>query len=396
MLVAGGGVAGLAAALALARAGHRVLLAERRGDTGALGAGIQLSPNATRCLAALGVLARLEAAAFRPRAAVLRDGRDGRIVYRAALASAAEARWGAPYLHIHRGDLVAALAAAAGEAGVEIRTATAVAPPAAIPASGPLTLTLEEEGACEDREADLLVAADGLGSRLRPAIAGPAEPRFTGQTAWRACLPADRIAADRIAPEATVWAAPGRHLVSYYIRGGALLNLVAVEEATAWQGESWAEPGDPAALRAAFADFHPAVTAALDAVEKPLLWGLFERPAPPAWSRGAAVLIGDACHPMLPFMAQGAAMGIEDATVLARCLDAEAAIPAALTRFERLRRPRTTRVQAVSRANGRMFHRADGLARTASFAGIAAVSRLAPALAAGRLDWLYGHDATRG
>ncbi|MEL6765790.1 MAG: FAD-dependent oxidoreductase [Pseudomonadota bacterium] len=402
-LVVGGGIAGLATATALARAGWRVMLAERRQSFGAagdgaalppqaLGAGIQISPNASKCLKALGALDAVAARAFRPEAACLREGRSGRIIYRAALGAAAEARWGAPYLHVHRGDLAAALAEAAGAAGVDLRSGEAVDHVTA-PAEGPVRAQFGETAV----EAELLVLADGLGSRLRTALFDEAPRVFTGQTAWRAVLPvADLPEAARMAPEATVWAAPGRHLVTYYLRGGALLNIVAVEEVSRWEGEGWTAEGDPARLRAAFSGMHPSVDALLGAVERCSLWGLFERAMPESWHTGRAVLIGDAVHAMLPFMAQGAAMALEDAVVLARSLGAPGAdLAPALSTYERQRRPRVERVMRMSRENGVLFHRGKGLRRSFDHALIGTVSRVAPSLAAGRLDWLYGHDATR-
>ncbi|MEM7499591.1 MAG: FAD-dependent oxidoreductase [Pseudomonadota bacterium] len=416
-LVAGGGIGGLAAASALAHAGWQVTLAERRPafaaesaenaagsgipsaglPTVTLGAGIQISPNASRCLAAIGALEEVAAMSFRPGAAVLREGRTGRVVYRAALGDAAEARWGAPYLHVHRADLVAALANAACRAGVSMRAGHTVAD---VAEGSTIRARVEIDRAhSETVEADLLVIADGLGSRLRAALFGEAPRRFTGQTAWRAVLPAEVLpAAGRMAPDATVWAAPGRHLVTYYLRGGTLLNLVAVEEASRWEGESWSAEGDPARLRSAFDDMHPSVRALLGAVEAPRLWGLFERPMPRRWHTGRAVLLGDAVHAMLPFMAQGAAMALEDAVVLARTVGAPAGVSPdlapALEAYEATRRPRVERVMRTSRDNGALFHRGPGFRRLFDHALIGTVSRLAPGLAAGRLDWLYGFDAT--
>ncbi|MEM7500121.1 MAG: FAD-dependent monooxygenase [Pseudomonadota bacterium] len=428
-VIAGGGIAGLAAAAGLAGAGWRVTLFERRQRIAeeqadplspggrALGAGIQMSPNACRCLKALGAFDAVAASAFRPQAAVLREGRSGRVIYRAPLGAAAEARWGAPYLHVYRADLVAALAAAATAAGAVLRPATQVldaeehdshvaievgpvreGDDAAVSSQSSLA---SPSSPAEAIEADLLLVADGLGSRLRATLFGDAPRRFTGQTAWRAVLAADTLPeAARMPPDATVWAGPGRHVVTYYLRGGALLNLVAVEEASLWESESWSTEGDPARLRAAFAGFDPALTSLISAVEQPLLWGLFDRDQPPRWHTRRSVLLGDAVHPMLPFMAQGAAMALEDAAVLAAVLsempECAATLGAQLAKYEAARRARATRVQRVSRENGTLFHRADGLRRRFDHALIGAVSRLAPSLAAGRLDWLYGHDALGG
>ncbi|MCL5775758.1 FAD-dependent monooxygenase [Limibaculum sp. FT325] len=387
-VVAGAGIGGTAAALALARRGWQVTLAERATELGEVGAGLQMSPNAARCLGALGVLGAVDANAFRPRRAVLRDGVTGREVFAAPLGAAAEARWGAPYLHVHRADLLAALAGAATAAGVGLRLGAEVTGWQEDAAGVAVRLA---DGTTES--ADLVVAADGVRTALREVMHGPAPVRFTGQVAWRAVIPTSAVPGGLLPPDATVWAGWGRHVVTYYLRGGALINVVAVEESSGWTEEGWSVPGDASRLRGIFGGWHGAVSRVLDLVEAPLRWGLFDRPPPPSWSKGRAVLLGDACHPMLPFMAQGAAMALEDAVVLAACLDA-APVPQALAAYEARRRPRATRVQGVSRTNAALFH-AGGLSRALRHGALGAVTRLAPQVAAGRLDWLYGHDATR-
>lgn len=390
-VIAGGGIAGTAAALALAHEGWGVTLAESAPEFREVGAGLQLSPNATKVLRWLGLLDRVADRAARPAAAVLRDGRSGAEVYRAALGPAAEARWGAPYLHVHRADLLAALVEEADAAGVTLRT------------SAPITdYVLRPEGPAaklesgETLEGDLLIGADGIRSALRARLNGPEEPVFAGQVAWRGTIPAERLPPGLVAPEATVWAGPGRHLVTYYLRGGALVNFIAVEECAEWAAEGWSVPGDPERLRRGFRGWHAAVTGVLAHVEETFLWGLFTRPAQVRWVDGPVGLIGDAAHPMLPFMAQGAAMALEDVAVLVRALQTGEDAAASLIEFEERRWDRVTRVQEQSVANGRMFHEAPGLRREGRRGAIRLVSRLAPGLAAGRLDWLYGHDATEG
>lgn len=390
-VIAGGGIAGAAAALALAREGWGVTLCEAAPAFAEVGAGLQVSPNAARVLRWLGVLDAAAARGFRPRAAVLRDGLSGAEVYRAPLGPAAEARWGAPYLHLHRADLLAVLVEAAQAAGAELRTASAVASYALRP-EGPAAKL--ESGGTESGE--LLIGADGIRSALRARLNGPEEPVFVGQLAWRGTVPAARLPEGLVAPDATVWAGPGRHLVTYYLRGGELVNFVAVEESRAWTAEGWSAPGDPERLRHGFAGWHSGVTGLLDHVQETFVWGLFSRPAQVRWVDGPVVLIGDAAHPMLPFMAQGAAMALEDVAVLVRRLQAEADVAKAVLAFEHARWDRVTRVQERSLANGRMFHEHRGLLRAGRHGVVGMVSRLAPRLAAGRLDWLYGHDPTAG
>ena len=390
-LIAGGGIAGMAAALALARDGWRVTVCEQAPTPAEVGAGLQMSPNAARVLRWLGVLDGVAGSAFRPRAAEMRDGRSGARIYRAALGAAAEARWGAPYLHVHRADLLAALSGAAREAGADIRGGTRVEGYVLRPEGPALKLA-----GGEVLSGDLVIGADGIRSALRAGLNGPEEPDFTGQIAWRGIIPAERLPGGLVAPDATVWAGPGRHLVTYYLRGGSLVNFVAVEERSAWTAEGWSVQGDPDQLRSGFVGWHEDVTGLLDQVGETFLWGLFGRPEQVRWVDGPVVLIGDAAHPMLPFMAQGAAMALEDVAVLVAELRAGGDPAEALLAHEERRWPRVARVQRISLANGRFFHKRSGLARLGNWGLVSAVSRLAPGLAAAQLDWLYGHDATEG
>jgi salicylate hydroxylase len=390
-LIAGGGIAGMAAALALARAGWGVTVCEQAPAPAEVGAGLQMSPNAVRVLRWLGVFDAVAAVAFRPRSAEMRDGRSGARIYRAALGDAAEARWGASYLHVHRADLLAALAAAARAAGADIRGGARVEGYVLRPEGPALKLA-----GGETLSGDLVIGADGIRSALRAQINGPEEPDFTGMVAWRGTIPAARLPEGLVAPGVTVWAGPGRHLVSYCLRGGSLVNFVAVEERAAWTAEGWSMQGDPDQLRRGFVGWHEAVTGLLDRVDETFLWGLFGRPEQVRWVDGPVVLIGDAAHPMLPFMAQGAAMALEDVAVLAAELQAGGDLADALLAHEERRWPRVARVQRISLANGRFFHKRSGIARLGHWGLVSTVSRLAPGLAAAQLDWLYGHDATEG
>ncbi len=379
--IAGAGLGGLFAATALAQSGCAVVVCERAGALAEVGAGVQVSPNGARLLERLGVLADVRAAGFAPEAAQIRAGVSGARILRVPLGAAAEARWGAPYLQIHRADLLAILAEAAQRAGATVRLGAAVA------GVEQGALLLSDGGAVE---ADVVLGADGLRSAVREALLGREAPRFTGHVAWRATVPTTEVPPDLAAPDATVWAGPGRHVVTYRLRGGALVNVVAVEERAAWAEESWSAEGDPAALRAAFAGWR--VAPLLAAVQRCWLWGLFDRDPLPLWTCGAVGLLGDACHPMPPFMAQGAVQAFEDGATLARLLPGATDLPAALRAYEAERRGRAARVLATARGNAALFH-ARGPGAALRHGPVALVSRLAPALAAGRLDWLYGHDA---
>ncbi|MEM6621425.1 MAG: FAD-dependent monooxygenase [Pseudomonadota bacterium] len=389
--IAGAGIAGVAAGLALARAGWSVCIVEQAPELGEVGAGLQMSPNATRVLDWLGVLDVVSDGAFHPQAAVMKDGRTGEEIYRAALGQGAQDRWGSVYLHVHRADLLNALARAAERAGVTLRLGTQVERVVEHPDSASLHLS---NGTV--LKADLVIGADGIRSRLRQAFNVEEEPRFTGQVAWRGLIPADRVPADLVAPDVTVWAGDARHLVTYYLRGGDLINFIAVQEQDDWVEESWSVPGDPDGLRAAFSHWDPKVRALLDQVDTCYLWGLFDRPEQVRWVDHRFALIGDAAHPMLPFMAQGAAQALEDVASLVRHLGDGDDIEPSLVRWEEERWPRVARIMKQSRDNGRMFHRPEGTLRTISRSIIGFVSRTSPSTAAARLDWLYGYDPVRG
>ena len=376
-LIVGAGIGGLTAALALARRGWDAAVLERARALGDVGAGIQQSPNAMRVHRALGTAEGVAAAGFAPRAAVIRDGVTGRALVRAPLDDAAT-RYGAPYLHVHRADLHRVLLDAARAAGVAVETGAVVTG-----YEGKRLLT--ESG---PREADLIVGADGARSVLRARMHPGAAPRYTGQTAWRALVPASVLPKGIIPSDATSWIGRGGHLVTYYVRGGGLVNVVGVRDDRVWAPEDWSRPGDPHAFRAAFAGWDARLEALLGAVEDCRLWGLHDHPPLARWSDGPVTLLGDAAHPMLPFLAQGAAMAVEDAWVLADALDGRS-VTAGLFLYEARRRPRAARVAAMSAANAKMFHRRGAWAR----AKMALGARL-PALPARAMAGVYAEDVT--
>lgn len=389
VLVAGAGIAGLAAALGLARMGREVVVLERAEALAEVGAGLQISPNALRALDFLGVGPQTRAAGMRPEAAELRLHDSGRRVFRLPLGEAAEARWGAPYLHLHRADLHGILHAAALSAGVRV-----------IP--GEPVQALERPGAPEgetarlrtDRhewEADLILGADGVRSTLREAVAGASKPLFSHNIAWRGLVPVEGLPDAITARRATVWMGIRRHLVTYPLRGGSVVNFIAVEERPDWTAEGWSKPGDPRALRAGFAGWAPPVAKLLERVEETFLWGLFGHAPLPRWSLGRTALLGDAAHPTTPFLAQGAAMGLEDAATLCRALETWPQAQA-LARWEALRKPRATRLQAASARTGRNYHAANRAEQWVKATALAAFAALAPSRAQSLNGWLYSHD----
>jgi salicylate hydroxylase len=238
--------------------------------------------------------------------------------------------------------------------------------------------------------APLVIGADGLHSVLRPVLNGPAAPFFTGQVAWRATIPGDGAE-----PVVQVFMGPGRHLVSYPLRGGRLRNLVAVEERRSWVAESWSQTDDPEALRAAFAGFGGPVRGWLERVEAVNLWGLFRHPVAARWTdgQGRAAILGDAAHPTLPFLAQGANLALEDAWELAAHLARQADTPAALAAWERRRRPRAEAVIAAANRNATAYHLRPPLSGFAHLA-LRLGGLVAPGAALKRFAWVHGYDAT--
>ena len=378
VVIVGAGIGGLALALALHRRGVRPLILERSPTLEAVGAGVQLGPNATRILHDLGVGPALAAVASTPKKAQVRDGRSGAVRLRLPLGERAVERWGTPYLQVHRGDLQHVLLEAVRTRGAgEIRLGAGVE-------------RVERGGVAlrggEHVEADLVVGCDGVRSAVRPWVVVGSAAQPSGEIAWRALIPADRLA--HPPGGAVVWTWRNRHLVAYPVRAGAAVNLVAVTPGRL-PSEGWSEPGDPAALRAAFADAEPAARTLLEAVDSVARWSLAELAPLPTWVGEGVALLGDAAHPMLPYLAQGAAMAIEDADALARRLGEPGALKAHLAAYAAERGPRATRVQAASRRNGMIFHLPAPLSAL-GFASAGAVDALRGG-AMSRLDWLYGY-----
>jgi salicylate hydroxylase len=376
-------VAGLAVACALAQRGARVTVLEQAAGLEDVGAGIQISPNGAAVLHQLGLEEALDAASLRAQAVELRDGYSGK-----RLARLDVSRRGLPEGHflLHRADLIALLHRGAADAGAIFHFGQKIAE---IDLSEPRPRMVTVSG--ETHTSELLIGADGFHSQVRPAVTGRVAPFFTHQVAWRAVIPSE--------PGADIFSevhlGAGRHLVSYPLRGGTMRNIVAVEERREWVAEGWSQRDDPATLRAAFAAFSPRVRGWLDAVEEVYLWGLFRHPVARQWwttlPDGAAAIIGDAVHPMLPFMAQGANMALEDASMLALCLDVEDTLARGLEWYQGNRISRVERVVDASSRNAKAFH-LSGWRRHAAHLGLRMIDRVAPDLLVRRFDWLYGHD----
>lgn len=371
--VIGGGIGGLTAALAFARKGAVVTVYEQADALTEVGAGIQITPNGARVLHRLMLGEALEAIGLQAQAAIPMDGVKGRPITRFDLR-----RQSPPYRFCHRAALIDLFARACAANGVTLRLGTRVerfSPDGAFVADG------------DKVTADLTIGADGIKSVVRSQFNKPDDPFFTGQVAWRAM-----IRQPDAAPEARIWMLPGRHLVSYPLPNGQL-NVVAVQQRSQWAQEGWHHEDEPGNLRAAFADASWEIKTILGAVEHCNLWGLFRHPVAPNWRMGSTVILGDAAHPTLPFLAQGANLAIEDAYVLARCCNESSSIDTALQRYQEIRRPRVIRAIAAANANATNYH-LTGLRRVAAHTGLRMLGALAPDAFLKRLSWLYDHDVT--
>ena len=383
--ILGAGVAGLALARALALKGAEVTVLEQADAIREVGAGLQIGPNGAAVMRALGLGAALEAASVRAAAVELKDGFSGATVMRMDLA---RLRPGQGWHFLHRADLIDILANGAREAGVQIRLLHKIE---TVDLSGDAPRVVTAQGA--EIVTPLLIGADGLQSRTRAALTGAVAPFFPRQVAWRAVIP-ETPGAPAVAE---VHMGPGRHLVSYPLRGGRWRNIVAVEERNRWVEESWSLRDDAMELRLAFEGFGPRVRGWLEKAQDVWLWGLFRHPVADHWQRslrgGAVAILGDAAHPTLPFLAQGASMGLEDAWTLAEALAAGGA--GALPGWQAARQPRCSRIVAAANGNARAYH-LSGPLRAVAHLGLRLGGAVAPGLPLSRFDWLYGHDVTRG
>ncbi len=387
-LIAGGGIGGLTAALCLHQHGWNVQVLEKSPQLGDVGAGIQVSPNAMKVFEALGIDQALADAGFRPEGIDIRMGVSGLNLIHAPLGDTALKRWGSPYLHIHRADLIAALETTlVTRAPANVRLGAVVRRYEQDQAG--VTAILEDG---EEIRGDVLIGADGIHSAIRAQMIGPDRPTFTGNVAWRAVVPVERLGQDVPDPVACAWMGRGKHAVTYLLRGGQLANLVAVVERDDWTAESWTESGTREQALADFTGWHPTITRLITESDNLFRWGLFDRPPLTTWTDGRVALMGDAAHPMLPFMAQGAAMAVEDAYALAAFLSSSLDIQTALNAYQAKRFTRASAVQAGSRANAKTFHQRTALGRLKTYGPMWLAGRIAPSIGLARQDAIYGYD----
>ena len=384
IIVAGAGIGGLTAALALARQGFRVIILEKAERLEEAGAGLQLSPNASRVLIELGLTPRLSRAVT-PEAVCLMSARNGGEISRLPLDGK-----DAPYWVIHRTDLQAALRdEVESHSDIELRLGCQFEDVG--PHAKGLTV-IQRSGAVRREElAAALIGADGIWSAVRHHLLPDVQPRFSGLIAWRGTLDTTQLPREFTSRRVQLWLGPHAHLVAYPISGARQINVVAVVGGQ-WNRPGWSEPGDGNEIKSVFvaAGWHAIPRMLIGAVDGWRKWALFTVPGGGQWTDGAVALLGDAAHAMLPFAAQGAAMAIEDAAVLAKCIaerqnESPAALSVALERYAKLRRPRVTRVQRSARQAGRIYHLAGPLALARDLV----IKALGPKRMLSRQDWIY-------
>ncbi|WP_380052587.1 FAD-dependent monooxygenase [Falsihalocynthiibacter sp. SS001] len=384
--IVGAGIGGLTAAIALAHRGAQVTVFEQAPEIKEVGAGLQISPNGFTVLRALGLGDALAEIARRGSRVSLLEGHAGREVFALDLTvNGADF----PYYFVHRADLINLLADAAKAAGVTIRLGKSVE---SVDISPTPKLKLKLKGG-EVQYSDIVIGADGLHSIVRQALNGTARPKFTGQVAWRAVVPTPEHAGRDTTVR--VYMGPKRHMVCYPLRDGSITNIVAVQERSEWAAEGWNHPDNPENVRAVFKEFCPSAQQLLERVEDVNLWGLFRHPVAANWHDRHVAILGDAAHPTLPFMAQGAVMALEDAWVLAEALATEDNISIALQHYQNARFSRVSRVIEAASKNARNYHLERGPFRTLAHGVLKVGSHLAPRLAARQFDWIYTHDVTK-
>ncbi|PUE29936.1 FAD-dependent monooxygenase [Limnohabitans sp. Jir72] len=378
----GAGIGGLTAAACLLRNGHRVRIYEQAGQVSEVGAAVQMSANAVKVLYHLGLKPQLEALAVKPHAFEFRRFDTGELLHEIKLGADHEARHGHPYYQVHRVDLHAALMDAVQQLDPQALQLGYRA--ARVQEDGQGAEVFFEDG--RQVRADLIIGSDGIKSVVRKHVVDTEPPVFTGQVAWRLSIPIERIAPDlRPALVSSIWCGPKNHAVMYYMRSGQVLNFVGCVERP-WEEESWTSRKPWEELDQDYAGWHPIVRAAIDNADRDqcFRWALNNRQPVMNWCTDRVALLGDAVHPTLPYMAQGAAMAIEDAAVLSRALQLDVPLAQALQVFQNHRAPRAARVVRESTEMGELYHIADAQQMKQAFKD--------RNIAASRNNWLYPYD----
>jgi salicylate hydroxylase len=379
--IIGAGIGGLSAAVALLQAGFEVDVYEQAAELTEVGGGINMGPNAVRVLLRLGLGPGLNREGVRPIGTHQRRWQDGRTLQKAPLNPLCEELYGAPHMTIHRRDLLAVIASGFPSQRIHLSHRLE-----GFADRGDIVEAWFGNGA--RISVDVLVGADGIHSIVRSLLFGDEAPVFAGCVAYRGLVPIERVADLGLDRTNQSWVGPGGHFVHYFVSGGRSLNFVGWTEHDTWNREDWTDRAATDRALTAFAGWHRQVLQIIAAAETSFIWALFDRDPLPRWSVGRATLLGDACHPMYPFMGQGAAQAIEDGAALAACLAAGDDPAAALRHYEQLRLPRVSRLQTMSRANKIRFHMPDGPEQQARDAEWARAGDRSP----DTLRWLYDHD----
>jgi salicylate hydroxylase len=385
--VVGAGLGGLNAAIALRQRGFDVTVYEQSDVLGEIGAGIQLSPNAMRVLMALGLDRAFEAVAFEPNRHVVRNWKSGSIVSATQMRGIFRSQYGAGYFGAHRADLHAVLQNALPAECIRLNarvTAVGQTPDRAV-----LTFANGEK-----IESDIVIGADGIRSAVRDNLFGPDAPRFTGHIVWRGLVPADALPKGLIEPDMTAWFGPNGTVVHYYVRRGELVNWISHFESD-WRDESWRVESDWREAAQAYAGWHPTLAELFSRTERCYKWALYDREPLARWSQGRVTLLGDSAHPMLPYLAQGAAQALEDGYVLAETLAQHRGDAAeALQAYEAARLPRTARIQLHARERGKINHTTSLFQRFKRDLGYRLKRLIKPNEHTYKIEWIYGHDVT--
>ena len=387
-IIIGGGIGGLSVAICLRLIGWQVRVLEQAPKISEVGAGVQISPNGVKILENMGVMSLLESSLFEPDAIEILMGVSGEKLLHLPMKDAAVHRWGARYIQIHRADLIAGLTARLAKLAPDTVQVGAQAASYTHHTNG--VRVVLKDGTIE--HADLAVGADGIHSTIRNQMLGPDTPHFTGNIAWRALVPLAQLG--DLAPPATgcIWVGCGKHAVTTRVKAGATVNFIGVVKQSDWKKEGWKTEGHKQDALADFAGWDKRILNVIQNARALHKWALFDRPPLPHWHDKHVVLLGDAAHPMLPSMAQGAVQSIEDAYILTQCLKEakDDGIPRAIANYFDERIERVTKVQRVSAQNLRLFHKSSLPAQILSYGPIWLAGKLAPSLVQKRNDWLYG------
>ena len=352
VIIVGAGIGGLVSALCLDAKGHKVKIYEQAEILSELGAGIQLSPNATKVLNYLGLFKDLEPYIFEPNSFQFLNFSTGKVITERKLGEAIKKDFNSPNYDIHRADLQRVLLNKIKVKNIDIHSNMKVTNVG----NKKNSAFIEVDG--KEIQADLVIGADGIHSKVSDSLFGKKEIIYTGNVAWRMLIPVETLPENLILPHTTVWLGPNKHFVTYHVNGGKSINCVCLVEQDGWLNESWSEKGEIGELKRAYKGWNRTIETLLQHADPNTLykWALHDRLPMKQWSKGRIVVLGDAAHPMLPFLAQGAAMAIEDGAVLANCIDNFDEVEEALKYFEKIRKPRTSYVQSAARRNAKVLH----------------------------------------